>query len=253
MGEAPSVPRIIFVDANVFFAPRMRDIFMHLHEAEVLSIHWTKEVEAEWTRNVVTKHGADQTLIRACVYGMRDAAEDWEVSGYAKHVDRFAAVNFKDRHVAAAAYKLSLDDWPDQSVALVTKNIKDFPQEAFKGTQVTVCSMSEYLDLLVTTEPELVIRTVDRCRRKLKAPKLSHEEYVAVLMGNGCAGLANALALRWNVECPKVAKDGTFYYSSEDLPRRTGTKSKHPSGKTYFPQVGRRIWTQLGARVERAY
>ena len=23
--------------------------------------------------------------------------------------------------------------------------------------------------------------------------------------------------------------------------------------KTYFPQVDRRIWTQLGARVERAY
>ena len=26
-----------------------------------------------------------------------------------------------------------------------------------------------------------------------------------------------------------------------------------PEGQAYFPQVGRRIWTQLGARVERAY
>ena len=32
---APVLPRIVLVDANVFFAPRMRDLFMHLHAAEV--------------------------------------------------------------------------------------------------------------------------------------------------------------------------------------------------------------------------
>jgi len=33
----------------------MRDVFMHLHAAEVLNVHWTREIEAEWTRNVIAK------------------------------------------------------------------------------------------------------------------------------------------------------------------------------------------------------
>jgi hypothetical protein len=39
--EAGTLPRIVLVDANIFFAPRLLDVFMHLHEAEALSIHWT--------------------------------------------------------------------------------------------------------------------------------------------------------------------------------------------------------------------
>ena len=104
----------------------MRDLFMHLHEAEVLNVHWTREIEAEWTRNVFAKQTADPQAIQDCLEGMRAAAEGWEVAGYAKHTGRFEFVDAKDRHVAAAAYKLSLDDWPGQRVALVTQSIKDF-------------------------------------------------------------------------------------------------------------------------------
>src|SRR5882757_6743074 len=53
--EAGPLPRIVLVDANIFFAPRLRDLFMHLHEAEALSIHWTREIEDEWARNVALK------------------------------------------------------------------------------------------------------------------------------------------------------------------------------------------------------
>ncbi len=98
--EAGPLPRIVLVDANIFFAPRLRDLFMHLHEAEALSIHWTREIEGEWTRNVVVKQGADPEDLQRCLRGMRDAAEDWEVSGYTKYTDRFESVDAKDRHVA---------------------------------------------------------------------------------------------------------------------------------------------------------
>jgi hypothetical protein len=77
---------------------------------------------------------ADPEDLQRCLRGMRDAAEDWEVSGYTKYTDRFESVDANDRHVAAAAYKLSLDDWPGQPVVLVTKNVSDFPQSAFQDT-----------------------------------------------------------------------------------------------------------------------
>lgn len=223
------MPRIVLVDANVFFAPRMRDLFMHLHEAEVLHVHWTREIEAEWTRNVIAKQNADRQDILDCLEGMRAAVEGWEVAGYAKHIGRFEPVDAKDRHVAAAAYKLSLDDWPGRPVALVTRNVKDFPQHAFKDTQVVRYAMSAYLDGLHAEAPDIVAKVAEGCRRKLKAPKLTREEYVAVLMKNGCHGLAQALATRWAVERPVVAKDGTLYYvTAKSVPK---SKDKKPASR----------------------
>jgi hypothetical protein len=162
---------------------------MHLHEAEALSIHWTREIEDEWARNVVVKQGANPEDFQRCLRGMRDAAEDWEVNGYTKYMDRFESVDAKDRHVAAAAYKLSLEDWPGQPVALVTKNVSDFPQPAFQDTAVVRYSMSHYLDVLLAESPDVVVSVAEGCRKKLQAPRVTREDYVGLLVRNGCTGL----------------------------------------------------------------
>jgi len=111
----------------------MRDLVMQLRELEIIQIHWTQEIEAEWTRNVIEKQDADPKSIEDCLAGMREATDgDWEIAGYDKYQENFDAVDGKDRHVAAAAYKLSLDNWPGQPVALVTRNVKDFPQKSVR-------------------------------------------------------------------------------------------------------------------------
>lgn len=188
---------------------------MHLHAAELIHVHWTREIEAEWTRNVVAKQGADADDIQACLRGMRDAADGWEVAGYAKYQALFEQVDPKDRHVAAAAYKLSLADWPGQRVALVTRNVKDFPARAFAGTELMCYPMGAYLGAWYEAEPAVVARVAEGCRKKLKAPPLTRERYVAVLMVQGCVVLAQGLAQRWSVECPQIAKDGTLFYESD--------------------------------------
>ena len=209
------VPRVALLDANVFFGPRMRDLFMHLHEAEVLNVHWTKEIEAEWARNVVAKQQANEASIQQCLMGMREAVEGWEVQGYVKYVELFSAVHEKDRHVAAAAHKLSLVDWPGNPVALVTNNLKDFPLRAFEGTRVVRFSPAEYLDSLYSEEPKHVFSVIERCRKKLKTPKTTREQYVAILFKNGCRNLAAQIAAKWSVECPVADKAGNMYYESD--------------------------------------
>ncbi|WP_418120962.1 hypothetical protein [Variovorax sp. NFACC29] len=37
--EAAEPPRVVLIDANVFFAPRMRDLVMHLHAEELINAH----------------------------------------------------------------------------------------------------------------------------------------------------------------------------------------------------------------------
>ena len=202
--EAATLPRIVLVDANVFFSPRMRDLVMHLHAEELINVHWTKEIEAEWTRNVVAKQGADAEDIQACLRGMRDAVDGWEVTGYNKHKAKFEPVDPKDHHVAAAAYKLSLDDGPGQDLALVTKNVKDFPQRVFEGTHVTLYSLSGYIDALYAAESDRVANVTEGCRS---------------------TGLARGLSELWSVECPKVAKDGTLFYES-DVPTKKPAMKK---------------------------
>lgn len=209
------VPRVVLLDANVFFGPRMRDIFMHLHEAGILNVHWTKEIEAEWTRNVVAKQNADESSIQQCLKGMREAAEGWEVQGYSKYAEKFSAVQEKDRHVAAAAHKLSQDEWPGYPVALVTNNLKDFPLQAFQGTHIVRFSPAEHLDALYSEEPKLVFSVIEGCRKKLKAPKTTREQYVAILFKNGCRTLAAQIAAKWAVECPVADKAGNLYYASD--------------------------------------
>ncbi|HVZ46109.1 MAG TPA: hypothetical protein VHA82_20045 [Ramlibacter sp.] len=53
------MPRVVLVDANVFFAPRLRDLFMFLHAAELIHLHWSAEIDHKWVRNVVENHGAE--------------------------------------------------------------------------------------------------------------------------------------------------------------------------------------------------
>jgi hypothetical protein len=87
--------------------------------------------------------------------------------------------------------------------------------------------MSVYLDGLYAEAPDIVAKVAEGCRRKLETPKLTREEYVAVLMKNDCHGLAQALATRWSVECPVAAKDGTLYYvTGESVPK---PKDKKPA------------------------
>ena len=119
-------------------------------------------------------------------------------------------------------------------MALVTKNVKDFPAHAFAETQVTRYSLSGYLDALYAAEPGRVAIVAEGCRKKLKAPPLDRERYVAVLMTHKCPSLAQRLSKAWGVECPIVDKEGTLYYASDRSEAKASPKktAARKAGKT---------------------
>lgn len=209
-----TVPLLVLADANVFFGPRMRDILMYLHEQEVIYLFWTTAIENEWVRNVTEKQRVDIEKIAACVAGMRKAIAGWEVTDYQKYEEQFAAVDAKDRHVAAAAYRLSLACGPKQ-VALVTNNITHFPESAFVGTKVICYSADQYLTQLQVAAPDKVLNVLESSRTKLLSPKLSQTQYVAVLVKNRCQGLAEAVAAAWGVPCPVLTNDNKIVYIAD--------------------------------------
>lgn len=86
--------------------------------------------------------------------------------------------------------------------------------------------MAGYLDLLNAEASDAAAAVAEGCRKKLVAPKLTREAYVAVLMKNGCTALAQSLAARWTVECPVSRKDGTLYYESRAAIEPTKARGK---------------------------
>ena len=130
---------------------------------------------------------------------MRGAAPGWEVLGYKRYESHFSAVDAKDQHVAAAAYKLALDEGRGQAVALVTRNVSDFPENAFTDTGVTRFSLSGYLTGLYRESPDEVLLVYEACRAKLKNPTLDKPAYIEVLRHLGCKDLAAAVEKLWEL------------------------------------------------------
>ncbi|WP_349745284.1 hypothetical protein [Roseateles cavernae] len=207
-----SIPRVALIDANVFFAPRLCDLFVHLHLEGVIRIHWTSEIDDEWTRNAILKSSSGAAGIYRRRDGMRGAIPDWEVTGYEVHTDRFDGVHPKDRHVAAAAFKLRGDE--EDNVVLVTENLKDFPPEAFGATGVLLATPSDFLRNLYREERDIVLSVAEHCRAKLKSPPRTQEGYVGVLMKLNCE-LGRDLGHAWGVACPVRLANGTLVYRDE--------------------------------------
>ena len=195
--EAASLPRVVLADANVFFSPRLRDLFMTLHAHDLLVLRWTRKIEEEWTRNVIKKHAGATAALRACVLGMRKAVPDWEVVCNDGLEWAFRDVDANDRHVAAAAYQLATKGVPEGClVALVTSNLRDFASTLLARKKVLVMSPGTYLDRLLEQHPRSILAVADECRLKLKQPPLAVLQYVNALRNVGCLALPMALLRR---------------------------------------------------------
>jgi len=207
--EGSLLPRVVLVDANVLFAPRLCDLFVHLHIDGVIRIHWSAAINDEWTRNAAAKTRGDPAGIQRRLQGMIGAVPDWEVSHYDRFIDAFAGVDAGDRHVSAAA--LALQEREGHEVVLVTENLKHFPLTEMSRRGVQPMSSSEYLHRLFDEDGVAVLRVAEACRTKLRAPPRTREDYVAVLMTLGC-DLAYDLSKAWKVTCPVRLQDGSLVY-----------------------------------------
>ncbi len=187
----PSVPRVALIDANVFFSPRMRDLVMQLREHEVIRVHWTKAIEVEWTRNVIEKQAADSKLIEACLAGMRGATDgDWEVAGYEKYEKGFrccrpqgstcgcSRLQIVPRRLAGSAGCTR----HEEHQRLSSKGIQHHGGDALLLGALSRASVRE--------EPDLVSAAIELCRKKLRKPSYSKDDYLAMLLKNGCQSLA---------------------------------------------------------------
>ena len=120
-----------------------------------------------------------------------------------------AAVDEKDRHVAAAALALrhaadkdAADDEEglEYDVVLLTDNVKDFAKKQMKRLGVRVLRPGQFLDEAFDANPDAMARALLQAAKELKKPPYTVAELLYVLRQDGAkrlvAGMSKALGIK---------------------------------------------------------
>lgn len=163
--------RVVF-DACVLYPAPLRDLLMELALAGMYKSHWTDAIHDEWIRAVLRER---TDLSAASLARTRELmnlyAEDALVTGYEPLIDGLILPDAKDRHVLAAAIHSRAD-------AIVTFNLKDFPESALKPWGIEAIHPDDFITYQFDLHVPHVCAAAKRIRERLKNPPRSAEEYI---------------------------------------------------------------------------
>ena len=117
---------------------------------------------------------------------MNSSTRDCLVSGYQVLIPALALPDPDDRHVLAAAIVGRCD-------AIVTQNLKDFPEVAVAHYGIDVQHPDEFLSNHLNLAPGVFCSVVQKVRRRLQNPPYTIEQYLDILTNTGLVATAAEL------------------------------------------------------------
>ena len=152
---------------------------MHLALVDVFQAHWTDEIHAEWTRNVLSNRpDLRQTQLERTRQLMDVHVPNSLVAGYESLIPTLTLPDPDDRHVLAAAIHCRAN-------VIVTFNLRDFPSDALKPYGIETQHPDDFVTRLLDLDATAVCLAVRRQRRSLRKPPKSVAEYFATLEAQG--------------------------------------------------------------------
>ena len=166
-------------DACVLYPAPLRDLLVQLAFSNLCRARWTDEIHEEWIGNLL-KNRPD--LSQAQLIHTRDlmnrSIPDCIVAGYEWIIPCLSLPDPDDRHVLAAAIKGKAD-------IIVTINRKDFPDSILSKYEIEVKHPDIFIADLIDLYPVQVNTAAQTCRRRLKKPPKSIDEYLEILLKQG--------------------------------------------------------------------
>lgn len=161
--------------SSIYPAP-VRDLLLNLADLEVISPKWTEIIQEEWIRNLlINRKDLTRSKLSRTVDLMNLAFPDAEVHGFEELIDELELPDQDDRHVLAAAIKCKAD-------AIITFNIKDFPDKYVNQFDIEVYNPDKFLTLLNKLSPQLVKKAFENQLDSLKNPPKTREELIETLV-----------------------------------------------------------------------
>jgi predicted nucleic acid-binding protein len=149
---------------------------MQLALTDLFRARWTDKIHDEWIRNLL-KNRPDLTLEKLTKTKdlMNSHVRDCLVTGYEELIPSLTLPDRDDRHVLAAAIKGQVD-------VIVTFNLKDFPKNVLDNYEIFAEHPDEFISNLIDLKPLKVARAAENCRKRLKNPSKSIDEYLDILL-----------------------------------------------------------------------
>lgn len=134
------------LDACVLYPMYLRDTLLRAAEAGLYRVHWSADILAEVSRNLVANGHVSPDDAERLVVMMQGAFPEANVAGYQPLIA--SMVNDpKDRHVAAAAVSGGAE-------IIVTDNVADFPEAALSPFNLEALSADALLIRLHSLDTE---------------------------------------------------------------------------------------------------
>ena len=166
-------------DACVLYSASLRDFLLRLADAGLVNPLWSKEIQNEWTCNLLQKQPelTQEKLGRTC-REMDRHFPNGLARGYESITPTLTLPDPKDRHVLAVAIHAKAE-------YIVTFNLRDFPQAVLLPYGITAVPPDEFSMKLIHDEPLHVLQAVKDHRLGLKHPPKTVSEYLATLEKQG--------------------------------------------------------------------
>lgn len=189
----------VVADADTLFAATTRGLLIYLDYEGLIRLHWSQLILDELGRALVDA-GRKKTAAEAKAHEkrMRDALPNAlvGVDELQAHFQKVApgVRSAKDLHVAACAYSLvAAQAYPDaRTVALVTRNTKDFSKAELAKLGIELEKPDAFLSALFESQPLAFASAFRRFRADLVS-KPTVANLLARLASDGQLRLARAL------------------------------------------------------------
>lgn len=164
----------VVYDACVLYPAPLRDTLMRLALTDLFKAHWTDQIHEEWINALLrTRKHSRETLERAR-YLMDLHVRDAKVHGYEPLINSLILPDLDDRHVLAAAIRCNAN-------AIVTFNLKDFPEESIKPYDIDVIHPDDFILYQIDMAPTACCRAIHDQRAALRNPVMEVDSFLATL------------------------------------------------------------------------
>ena len=175
------------LDANVLYPAPLRDLLLQLSAADLFRAKWTADIHREWIKALLRKEPhRDRARLERTRDLMDSSTRDCLVTGYEALIPALELPDLDDRHVLAAAIVGRCD-------AIVTQNLKDFPEEVLALYGIDIQHPDEFLSNQLNLAPGAFCAAVQKVRRRLQNPAYTIEQYFDILTRNGLVATAAEL------------------------------------------------------------
>lgn len=172
---------VALYDACVLYPAPLRDLLMHLALSGLYRARWTARIHDEWMRNVLANRpDLTREQLERTRHLMDSSVPDCLITGYEGLVATLHLPDPGDRHVLAAAIMCNAG-------AIVTFNLKDFPESALEPYGITAQHPDEFIEHAFGINTAAVIAAVRDHRVSLTQPPKSVDELLDGYLKQGLA------------------------------------------------------------------